>query len=365
MTSKLKKGGLSKSSWILLSLLLLAIAFIIFQNKEKIFGDKQSVIPNKTLNAVKSDSSKSILFKKIDTLLSNVSNKEKLETLQQNFLLLISSMKEEDLPTVASYNKYISTKNIPSDLKFFFISCLQNYISNPSVSFTKLKSKNILFSINQDSINSADILFNTENLSTENFISLKEKIGNRIIFSGTYTSPLFIPAGLAIDGEKTINPFVQSWDGLLIIKSNKKIIFQNIHNLIYNNTYYNITKNIQDYKSFIKIAKDDKLKIIQSHLLIYNDSVIVENDGSKGKARRRVIFETADKGLHIYDSFDMPLTLFELASFLHDNFHPLNAINLDMGDFNFYREYFNKDITNDFSAFSKNKEISNFISISY
>lgn len=356
---------LSKLNWILILLLILAIAYIIFQPSLNELILNRNSKSNSIAFVPKADTNYTKFFNRVDELISSTNNKKDFDNQKLNFIDFLSILKQNEMPTISSYERYLSKKNIPADMKYFFSFCLSNYISSQSNGFSKIIDKDIIFSTNTNLIKEIKILFNSDQKTTETFINQISKKENTIILSGTYTSPLSVPAGLAINKAVIINPFIQNWDGLLIISPQNNVLFQNIKRLNYNNRNFNITNNANDFREFINVTSKENLQIIQSHLLINSDSIIVEDDASKGKARRRVIFETTDNGLHIYDSQDKLLTLFEVAVFIRNNFHAVNALNLDMGDYNFCRIYKNGNMTKDYSTFSKTKSISNFIVIEF
>ncbi|MBX2932007.1 MAG: hypothetical protein KF781_08690 [Chitinophagaceae bacterium] len=353
----------NKYTIIILTLCLLgAIGFIVYQNypsiQQKIgFSPMQSNNQNTPIN------SSSEFESNLNSFFQELNSNEEVSKSQIDFFNFIK--KEENFPSKDEYLKLINTQKIPTDYKYFFNECFPSYLQNISSSTNQLKGTNILFSSNSDSIKSVYLLFNKEKQSSTALVKNLPNAKNRIVISGTYTSPYSLPAGLAVDKGETINPYIQKWDGLLLIDKNSKPHILNIEELSFNFKSFKIKSNFSDYLKFVEVLKENKISIIQSHLIVYNDTICVEKDLKQAKTRRRAIFETKDKGIHIFDSFDKNFSLYELADYVIENYGATRAINIDMGDYNYCKIFENSVQKKDYSTLGKGVTLSNFIVIDY
>jgi hypothetical protein len=91
---------------------------------------------------------------------------------------------------------------------------------------------------------------------------------------------------------------------------------------------------------------------------------MVKDDPLLKKLQRRVVFQTIDGGLHIYDSLDKEQTLFETAQYLKEHYHAQRAINLETGTYSFCTINKQNHLINH-SNFKPGTVISNFIIIDF
>jgi len=194
----------------------------------------------------------------------------------------------------------------------------------------------------------------------------KSDLKNRLIVTGTYTSPFHAPVGFTINQGKVLNPALQKWDGILVIDYNGKAHIADMNHLMYNFTRFDIRNSYKDYLTFFKIAQVNKLTIIQSHLIISNGNILIDKQNLKReKFRRRVIFQTKDNALYVYDSFQQRLTFYQLAKILKNKYNAQIALNLDMGTYNYAVLYENNRETKNYSELGSSVILSNFLVIDY
>jgi len=262
---------------------------------------------------------------------------------------------------------YIETIDIPYDYKYFFNTCIPAYFSYKGHYGKVISDNNIIVSLPRNKKYTAQFVFNKNNASTEKILNQLEpcESKNRIILTGTYTSPFAIPTGLCIINGEIINPALQKWNGLLILNKDRQLNIYSADDLTVDFKDLKIKTNYNDYIDFVEKLKQDKLSVIQSHLILYKGNVLIENNPQEKKFRRRIIFQTADNSIHIYDSFDKEVTLFDIATSLHADFKAVSAINLDMGTYNFCKLFTNNTLSKNYSELGKNIIISNFMTIDY
>ncbi len=289
--------------------------------------------------------------------------------IQQAHERLYSSIQSLDgkVLDASSYKDYIHKQNIPYDYRYFFRDYLPHFFDGKEKYDSSVSGKNILTSLPSHSAYQASMVFNRKVLtSVKSFLKpLKDFSSRRLIVTGGYTSPLKIPAGLAINKGKIINPALQKWDGFLIIDSDGKIHIADVNQINYQFRQFNLHKSYEDYRYFLKIASREKLTVIQSHLLI-NQGKILTTEGKNSKIfRRRVVFGTADGGIHVYDSLEQVITLHALAKTLKEQYDAQIALNLDMGIYNYGMLYNKKGKTKDYSSLGQNIILSNVLVIDY
>lgn len=347
---------------ILGTFLLFVIGFWWYQSKPKqTTQNPEKPVPNTNLSEKSFGSFSDSLY----SVLQDLNSSENVLVSQNAFWKYIEAQNPKNLPSKDEYLKMISQKDIPEDYHYFFKECLPHYLENLKHIQHKITDKNILFSTKNDSILKINLLFNQEKKSSKSLLETLPIAKKRIIVSGTYTSPFDLPVGLAVDKGNIVNPCMQSWDGLFLIDKNNKPQILNIRDVSLDFEILNIRENIKDYSRFLEVLKRQKISVIQSHLLLYNDSICVEKYAQQTLARRRVIFQTADGHTHIFDSLDKQMTLFELAQYLQKNYAANRAINLDMGDYNYCKMFENGKEMQDRSVLRNGIVLSNFIVIDY
>lgn len=87
--------------------------------------------------------------------------------------------------------------------------------------------------------------------------------------------------------------------------------------------------------AFMDAARDAGASVLQSHLLIVRGRVDTSPVEGAPSFRRRILFETGDGGVGVWDSSPRALTLDEAAREVAERFAPVMALNLDMGSYDF------------------------------
>jgi hypothetical protein len=274
----------------------------------------------------------------------------------------LKNLDKSSFPDEQELKQFTDKTDIPYDYAFFFKNCLPAYSNSLKKAGATFSDENILLSLPRDANYKATIFINRSNIPAEDLSRAVDSKGspNRLVISGTYTSPFNLPVGLTIDNGEIINPAIQKFDGILIINSNGRIHITHIDDLQHDFRDLRIKSSFSDFKEFMDLAAKEKLTVIQSFLIINHGEITFEESPSKEKIRRRILFETEDKGIHIFDSFDKTLTLFEAAKYLKDNYRAVNAISLETGTFNFCTLYKGNHLT-DCSELKKAAVLSNLL----
>jgi hypothetical protein len=344
--------------------LCLAIIFIVFQNYPALSNKLGYGVHGKHGNSSKPPLENNF-SKAVSSFLAKLEAKQDVYPAQVEFYRYLEKAPRYELPTKDEYFNSIDSAAIPQDYEFYFTKCVPDFLANLRSPREILKGQNIVFSQTQTTIKKADILFNTQGLPLEQLLARLSPRGNRLILTGTYTSPYMLPAGLAYDHGKLLNPCMQKWEGLFIIDRNFKPHIINLRDLSINFTHLHIFSSLQDYLKFNSLLRSSYISAIQSHLIIYDDSIRIEKHLEQPKGRRRAIFETADGGIHVYDSFEKEFDLYGLADYLRKNYKANRALNLDMGEYNFCQLYLNNVLAWDHSTLNRNVVLSNFIILEY
>lgn len=291
----------------------------------------------------------------------NVRTKE----IHANFYQYLQELNSSELPSASQMKLFAKENDLLDDYKYFFTECMPNYKSYvPSFIGQPIKSQSILASFPVNSHYKASLYINEDNLTIDklkNTFSVNNK-NNGIVMTGTYSSIINMPAGLAANMGKIINPVIQAFDGLIIINSQGEITLTHIDNLQYDLRSLHIRSSFRDYQNFLKLIENNRLSVLQSHLFINNGELLIDDKQNSPKARRRLLFQTADNSVHVFDSQVKEMTLYEAANFIKANFKAIIAINLDMGEYNFCTVYSNFQ-PKDYSDLKKGVLLSNFIVI--
>ena len=341
---------------------LIAINTGALNNNKISPGSNDSTFTNS--QRVRNNEKKTIFKNKLHDFISRLNSGKDILKTQNDYFSFISNCKYADYPLPDDYTTMLDSQVLPINYKYFVSTCFTGYLRNIGLGAKKIKGEHIIFSSAADSVNSY-ILFNKNGKLLPDFIKGLHPPANRIILSGTYTSQFALPTGLSVERGEIINPYLEKWDGLLLIdKHNIPHIF-NINFLNVDFKQLNIKKSIGDYLLFLNYMKLNYITAIQSHLIIFNDSVCVDKYFSTVKARRRVLFETANGFIHIFDSFNDKYTIFEMAKYLRDNYNASSAINLDMGDYNYCKIFSKSNEVADYSNLRKDAVLSNLIVFDY
>jgi hypothetical protein len=136
-----------------------------------------------------------------------------------------------------------------------------------------------------------------------------------------------------------LNPALQAFDGLLLISPGGQVQIEAVDSLPFWGRTFQLASRKQDFLDFLRLARQEKLSLLQSHLLLQAGQLMTRPKPNAPRFRRRVLFRTRDGGLHLFDSFAEKLSLHQTARRLQETYQAWQAFNLDMGTFNFALEY--------------------------
>lgn len=156
-----------------------------------------------------------------------------------------------------------------------------------------------------------------------------------LVVTGAYTSGERVePEGFVIDHGRPYDPYIQGWDGLLLITEDGELSLHHVARVKFRGSQSNLRDRAQR-RAFVARAKQLGLSAIQSHLLITDGALDVRDVSGAPRFQRRILFSYADGRYGIFDSGARALTLFEAASEVADRFDPHMAFNLDMGSYDY------------------------------
>ena len=156
-----------------------------------------------------------------------------------------------------------------------------------------------------------------------------------LVITGAYTSGEKVePEGFVIDHGKPYDPYIQGWDGLLLITPEGDLSLHHVSRVKFRGSLSNLRDKGQR-RAFVARAKQLGLSAIQSHLLITDGALDVRDVSGAPSFRRRILFSYQDGGYGIFDSGERALTLFEAANEVADLYKPDMAFNLDMGSYDY------------------------------
>ena len=157
----------------------------------------------------------------------------------------------------------------------------------------------------------------------------------RILMTGAYSSgDRFAPEGFVLrEGDASLAR-LQGWDGLLLIDRGGRVSLHDVKDVRHRGRNWNLRERDQR-KAFLKLAKQEGLSAVQSHLLINDGALDLRDAEDAPRFRRRLLFETRDGRIGVYDSTPHILTLYDAAKALQESADPRFALNLDMGNYDF------------------------------
>ncbi len=156
-----------------------------------------------------------------------------------------------------------------------------------------------------------------------------------LVVTGAYTSGEKIePEGFVLDHGKPYDPYIQGWDGLMLITPDGKLSLHHVARVKFRGTLSNMRDRAQR-RAFVARAAQLGLSAIQSHLLITDGTLDVRNVAGAPRFRRRILFSYPGGEYGIYDSGSRALTLFEAGREVLRRYAPLMAFNLDMGSYDY------------------------------
>jgi hypothetical protein len=154
--------------------------------------------------------------------------------------------------------------------------------------------------------------------------------------AGTYSSgDRFGIEGLVIQAGTVVSHRYKSWDGVLIIDGDGVPQLFNAKNVSLNGERFNL-KQDPSRDRFIDAAKAAGVSVLQSHLLISDGELDLNDVSGAPKFIRRLLVTFKDGNFGIWQT-KRPETLFDAATQLKAELAPWKALNLDMGAYDYCR----------------------------
>ena len=163
--------------------------------------------------------------------------------------------------------------------------------------------------------------------------------GVRLLVTGAYTGrepreegrPA--PVGFHMQDGRLITRHMSAMDGLLIIDPETGAVsLENRASVPMDGRVLNL-RQVGPRQEFIDRAAEAGLDVMQSHLLIIDGRIDVNERADAARYRRRILF-TENEGFGVFETGE-PVTLFEAARRLQERYAPDMALNLDMGTYDF------------------------------
>lgn len=157
----------------------------------------------------------------------------------------------------------------------------------------------------------------------------------RVLVTGAYSSgDRFAPEGFVLRRGDARLARLQRWDGLLLIDAEGRLSIQDVSSVHHAGENYDL-RDRPSRRAFLEQARDAGLSAVQSHLLINEGVLDLSPIPGAKRFRRRLLFETQDGKIGVFDTSPRALTLFEAAEALSAAQAPRFALNLDMGTYDF------------------------------
>ena len=157
----------------------------------------------------------------------------------------------------------------------------------------------------------------------------------RVLMTGAYSSKdRFAPGGFVLKAGDSSLVRLQGWDGLLLVDAKGRASLHHMEKVRHWGENWNLRERGQR-RSFLKRAKRDGLSAVQSHLLIKEGVLDLRESQTIKRRLRRILFETKDGQIGVFESSPRMLTLYEAAQAVRKQLKPRFALNLDMGDYDF------------------------------
>ena len=183
---------------------------------------------------------------------------------------------------------------------------------------------------------------------------------NQLTVAGTYSSgDRFGIEGMAIRRGEVVSARYQSWDGVLIIDTGGHLSLHNAKRVSVNGKSFNL-KVAEERKAFVENAKQLKLSVIQSHLLVTGGELDLANVEDAPSFKRRMVFMTKAGKVGIYET-DAPKTLYEAAQEIQAAVSPAEVFNLDMGAYDYCRRIMNGDAVDCGSLLVSESKLTNLL----
>ena len=314
-----KKKTIRSIPFRLYFIIIALMSIIIVQNYQKVI-DGISNLRNKVDDTYSSATEDKLDAKSVmQEIMKGKDSKYSMNTIYKSLTALDRIPKYKD-------------EYIPNDYKYFFNNYLTIKEEKNDSNRVKLDD-NIIFSTLETSTYSAKLDFSKNKTYYEHKKEIDKKSLDKIIITGTYSTPEELPTGLALDKGSVISPFIFDWDGFLIVYSNGNMEVQHRNYLNIGGRKFNLSKGFNELQGLIQFCRIRNVSIIQSHLILSNGENISNSKNHK-KFRRRIIFTDSSGNISIFDSFENQLTLFEASEMIKKKYNAFNAINLDMGTYN-------------------------------
>lgn len=158
----------------------------------------------------------------------------------------------------------------------------------------------------------------------------------RLTVTGAYSSgDRFGPEGFVMRRGQALNPAPQGWDGLLLVDASGRASLHDVSRVRLGERRFNL-RDRTDRRAFLSAAGRAKLSAIQSHLLINEGALDLRPIADAPRFRRRLLFETQDGRIGVFDTSPRIATLYEAAAALLAALPQARmALNLDMGAYDF------------------------------
>lgn len=157
----------------------------------------------------------------------------------------------------------------------------------------------------------------------------------RLTITGAYSSgDRFAPEGFVIRRGDPSHPWPQRWDGLLLIDGAGRLSLHDVTRVEFEGERYDL-RDRATRRRFLDKAISDRATALQSHLLINEGALDLKPVANAPRFRRRLLFQTADGAIGVYDTTPAAMTLYEAAVALKAEAAPRFALNLDMGNYDF------------------------------
>ncbi len=152
--------------------------------------------------------------------------------------------------------------------------------------------------------------------------------------AGTYSSgDRFGIEGLVIKDGVQVSRRYQNWDGVLIIAPDGKPNIYRADDVKVDGVNYNL-KDVDSRRAFIEKALESRLTVLQSHLLISNGQLDLNDVPNAPKFKRRLFVTLSDGNFSIWET-EISETLYDAAVQLQTGLEPHMALNLDMGAYDY------------------------------
>ncbi len=157
----------------------------------------------------------------------------------------------------------------------------------------------------------------------------------RYIVTGAYSSgEAYRPEGFTIRAGDPTRPYPQGWDGLLVIEGDGEASIHDVSRVRVAGRMFNL-RDAKSRDEFVALAAAEGFSVVQSHLLIRDGALDIREIDGAPIARRRVLFQTEDGRIGIFDSAPELMTLYDAARAVEAATAAEMAFNLDMGTYDY------------------------------